>query len=85
MYHPPSTNAGDGRAKQPKNERPVEDVGERRHRNEETVFPGLRLQWVRCTDRKVRLVFVWSLQTDASRSIGSICEWGVVIARDSSK
>ena len=41
--------------------------------------------WVGCTDRKVRLVFVWSPQTDASRSIGSICEWGVVIVRDSSK
>ena len=40
--------------------------------------------WVECTDRKVRPVFVWSPQTDASRLIGSICEWGVVIARYSS-
>ena len=31
MYRPPSANAGDGYTKQPNNERPVEDVGKRRH------------------------------------------------------
>ena len=43
MYRPPSTNTDDGCAKQPNNERPMEDISERRHRNPSEEFSGFQV------------------------------------------
>jgi hypothetical protein len=43
VYRPSSANTDYGCTQQPDDERPMEDVGERRHRDPNKDFPGFRL------------------------------------------
>jgi len=82
VYRPPSADTSDGYTKQPNNERPMEDVGERRHLDPSKEFPGFQL----CSEvgcgrsgirSQTRLCLVPANRCDAFDWPSTICESGL--------